>query len=353
MPAWANSSLTARSCTALCWRMSSAATWKPNTATRTRRLKSTPLSARSDKSHACRLFSTTFRSSVKRAELYASRSPSPSRCNRSIMKVIFCRNGSCLYVRRSSSDTMPSLRSLSSDGIVSEEDLRTYRHEPFRQKITFMMERLQRLGDGDLEAYSSARFTEDLKVVENSLHACDLSDLADSGVLFNLRVRVAVFGFHVAALDIRQHSAVHERAVSELFAQAGITADYASMPEDERLELLAKEIHNPRPLLPRRFEVSPQTRSVLDTMQVIAEIVEAEPAAMGGYIVSMTHQLSDLLEVILLAKEAGLVQTSGSGVYCPFDIVPLFETVEDLQHCAGFMDKLFDHDVYAAQPGAQ
>ena len=235
------------------------------------------------------------------------------------------------------------------DGIVSEEDLRTYRHEPFRQKITFMMERLQRLGDGDLEAYSSARFTEDLKVVEDSLHACDLSDLADSGVLFNLRVRVAVFGFHVAALDIRQHSAVHERAVSELFAQAGITADYASMPEDERLELLAKEIHNPRPLLPRRFEVSPQTRSVLDTMQVIAEIVEAEPAAMGGYIVSMTHQLSDLLEVILLAKEAGLVQTSGSGVYCPFDIVPLFETVEDLQHCAGFMDKLFEHEVYAAQ----
>lgn len=248
------------------------------------------------------------------------------------------------------------LRSLEEDrtaGLLSEEDLRNYSNEPFRQKVTYMMERVRRVLDGDAEAYSGDRFQADLKILEGALDKCDLADLAEVGVLFAMLIQSRIFGFHVASLDIRQHSAVHEQAVSEMLRIARVTDDYASLSEQERLEILEREIRSPRPLLPRRPDVSPQTHSTLETFEVIGELLRTEPAAMGSYIVSMTHDLSDLLEVMLLAKEAGLLKVDGVRVSCPFDIVPLFETIDDLRDCGAYCERLFQHELYAAHLDAR
>ena len=235
------------------------------------------------------------------------------------------------------------------EGLLNKEDLRNYRNEPFRQKVSFMMERVRRVLDGDTHAYSGEHFQADLRVLRQALDDCQMHDLAEVGVLFNMLVQSRAFGFHVASMDIRQHSAVHEHAVDEMLRIAGVTDDYKSMSEDERLSVLEREIRSQRPLLPRNPDLTDETRSAIETFEVIAELLETEPEAMGSYIVSMTHDLSDLLEVMLIAKEAGLLRRDGERMWCPFDIVPLFETIDDLRTCGEFCERLFTHDLYSSQ----
>ncbi|MFW5973146.1 MAG: phosphoenolpyruvate carboxylase, partial [Bacteroidota bacterium] len=232
-------------------------------------------------------------------------------------------------------------------GLLDDSVLRNFRQEPFRMKISFMMERLRRLSDGDLAAYSGASFHSDLEEIAAALRESDLHELIDSSKLFSLLVQSRVFGFHVAALDVRQHSGVHERAVAEMLRVAGVTDDYTGLPEEERLALLDRELRNPRPLLPRQPDITAETQDMLETLDVIRELFETEPAAVGSYIVSMTHDLSDLLEVMLLGKEAGLVRFEDGRIHCPFDIVPLFETIDDLRTCSAFCEQLFEHPLYA------
>jgi phosphoenolpyruvate carboxylase len=233
-------------------------------------------------------------------------------------------------------------------GILSREILSNYSHEPFRQKVSFMMERVRRMIADEPVEYSAESFREDLDILHRALQSCGMEDLALGGALYPLRIQARAFGFHLASMDVRQHSARHEAAVAEIFQKAGVAEDYASLGEKERHELLSRELENPRPLLPRNPHLSPQSREILDTFETIAHIRERDPDAVGTYIVSMTHDLSDLLEVLILAKEVGLIDRPGS-ISCPIDIVPLFETIEDLKRSGPFMDELFADPVYSQQ----
>ncbi len=227
---------------------------------------------------------------------------------------------------------------------------RQYRREPYRRKISFMMLRLKALiallPETNHALYDANRFVEDLELLAESLRETGFNSLAEDSRLGRLLIQARTFGFHVAALDIRQHSGRLVDAVTALFRRAGVEENYAGLSEAERVTLLSHELANARPLLPHHGEPPPEARDVVESFDVIREITHTEPAALGSYIVSMTHAVSNLLEVLLLAKEAGLWAMTEEGVCTPLDVVPLFETIDDLKGAKAFLCELFAHPIY-------
>jgi phosphoenolpyruvate carboxylase len=251
-------------------------------------------------------------------------------------------------------DAFADLRaSVEADGDVVRLDERRWRqnaHEPIRLKLMLMQAKLDRLIDGEDLDYGAADFRADLGLVVDALRTAGLGALADDGPLVDLRVQAAAFGFHLAALDVRQHSRVHEAAVAELLRLAGVADDYAALDEQARLDVLTGELKNPRPLVPLGAPLGEDARRVLDVLAVVSDALDREPESIGSYIISMTDAVSDVLEVLLLLKEAGLWRRERDGaVTCPLDVVPLFETIADLDHAEDLLDKMFSHPVYVRQ----
>ena len=190
----------------------------------------------------------------------------------------------------------------------------------------------------------------DLKVLANSLKLNGAAALA-GGRLRRLLRAVQIFGFHLAPIDLRQNSDVHARTVAELLARAGRCADYEALPENERISLLTVEIATPRPLYSPYLDYSEETRGELDIF-FAARALRAKygAAALPNCIISKTDGVSDLLEVALLLKEAGLLRPAVGDAPASLDvnIIPLFETIEDLQKSAQTMDALFALPGYRA-----
>ena len=229
---------------------------------------------------------------------------------------------------------------------LAAHENRLYIREPFRRKLSFMMQRIELARDGDDIVYDSDRFLADLKILADTLEENGYGDLVEHGRLGKILLQAQVFGFHMAALDIRQHSRIHTHAVDTLFKVSRVCGDYAAMTEEAKLELLSEELSNPRPLLPRGIQVDDDLEEVLNTFTVIRDVIKSSPRALGSYVVSMTHAVSHILEVLLLAKEVGLWHTEGEDVYFPIDVVPLFETIEDLDLAGVLLTKLFEHPIY-------
>ena len=165
--------------------------------------------------------------------------------------------------------------------------------------------------------------------------------LASGGALGRLIRAVETFGFHLATLDMRQNSAVHERVVADLLKGAGVENDYAALDERARIALLRRELGSPRPLLTPFAAYADETRSELAILRAAAEAHAAYgPACITHYIVSMTQSVSDLLEVHLLLKEAGLY-TPGDAPHAAIMAVPLFETIGDLEAAPQIMADWF------------
>jgi phosphoenolpyruvate carboxylase len=186
----------------------------------------------------------------------------------------------------------------------------------------------------------------DLDVVDRSLRANGSAVLADDR-LARLREAVRVFGFHLSGLDLRQNSDVHEEVVAELLAWAGVHPDYRSLPEPKRVELLAAELATRRPLIKGDAELSELARKELDILAAAARAVHVfGPKAIPNYIVSMCQSVSDMLEAAILLKEAGLLDASGLQPYAPVGIVPLFETIDDLQRGSSILEAALDLPLY-------
>jgi phosphoenolpyruvate carboxylase len=191
----------------------------------------------------------------------------------------------------------------------------------------------------------------DLGIMAASLLRARAARLA-GGALHDLVRRVRVFGFHLARLDLRQHSAVHSSAMAEVLATAGVHEEYASLDEPARVELLTKELANPRPLTWPDGDYTPQTREVLDVFRSTRRLQhELGTQACNVYIISMTAGVSDVLVPLLLAKEAGLFMPGDAGAAprSSLQIVPLFETIDDLRRCADLMRQTFALPVYRRQ----
>jgi phosphoenolpyruvate carboxylase len=198
-----------------------------------------------------------------------------------------------------------------------------------------------------LAPYSApAELRADLDAIDASLRTHGAALLADDR-LARLRESVHVFGFHLSGLDMRQNSDVHEEVVGELLAWAGVHPDYRSLPEDERVELLAGELATRRPLVGDRAQLSDLARAELGVVAAAARAVDLYgPAAVPNYVVSMCQSVSDVLEAAILLKEAGLLDASGPEPYCPVGISPLFETIDDLHNGASILQAMLDLPLY-------
>jgi phosphoenolpyruvate carboxylase len=240
---------------------------------------------------------------------------------------------------------------------LDDESLHQYRHEPYRLKLCYMEARLEGLLDQidathveDMAAdYTADDLLADLDLIAESLNQHGFDHAGRGGRLHRVRSLVKTFGFHLAALDVRQHSGVHEKTVAALLAEAGVEADYAGLSEAEKLEVLEAELTNPRPLVSDHEALGGMPAEMMEVFDVMRAIQAVDPDAVGSYIVSMTHTVSDLLEPMLLAKEAGLGQLTDGAFQCPLDMVPLFETIDDLDAADERMETLFTHPVYAQQ----
>ncbi|MGH2461155.1 MAG: phosphoenolpyruvate carboxylase, partial [Chloroflexota bacterium] len=220
--------------------------------------------------------------------------------------------------------------------------------EPYRQMLGLMDERLRRTEVRTEGGYADpTEFLADLSGISDSLRENRGARIAD-GALQDLVWRARAFGFHLAELEIREHSARHASALSEIFAATGVCPDYLTLPEPDRVALLAAEIVNPRPLIPSALGFRPSTERVVNLFRTIRLAQERfGDASCHHYIISMTHQVSDVLAAVLLAKEAGLVDVrEGESPRCSLQIVPLFEGIDDLRAAPEILDTLLGVPCY-------
>jgi phosphoenolpyruvate carboxylase len=203
-----------------------------------------------------------------------------------------------------------------------------------------------------MERYGApGEFLADLDVIDASLRNNGSAVLADDR-LGRLREAVHVFGFHLSGLDLRQNSDVHEEVIAELLAWAGVHPDYRSLSEPDRVELLAAELATKRPLVSPGAQLSELARKELDITAAAARAVRVfGPQAVPNYIISMCQSVSDMLEAAIFLKEAGLLDASGTGCevpYSPVGVVPLFETIDDLQRGSSILEAVLDLPLYRA-----
>jgi phosphoenolpyruvate carboxylase len=235
--------------------------------------------------------------------------------------------------------------------LIWKRNRRRNEDEPLRLKLSFMAARIEAtrrlVASRDAgrprkepAAYPSvAAFEEDLQLVRKSLLRAG-AEQACRTTVDPLYAAVRAHGFHGFMMDVRDHADVHSAAVNEILPPSNGEAD------GDRLRSAIAG----RPVLNKKRKISDTTRQVLDTFDAIRTIQSeaGEPAACT-YIVSMTRSTEDLLKVILLARETGLINFAGKKPVSRIDVVPLFETLEDLQHAPVVMRSLLNDPVYSRQ----
>lgn len=227
--------------------------------------------------------------------------------------------------------------------------------EPYRALATAMLGRLQATrarvhgaverGGGYL---GPADFLADVRIIERSLIEHGAGDIAHVKVQPLIR-QIQLFGFHLATLDMRQHSGVHEAAIDELLQLARV-GTYHDLPESEKVSILTGLLRDPRPLVNPHVPMSPATAECLQvfhTVRMSQDTFGSE--AVQNYLISMAQGVSDVLEVLVLCKEAGLFSWHADGaVASRLNVVPLFETIEDLRQAPAVIETLFQHEVVRA-----
>jgi phosphoenolpyruvate carboxylase len=255
------------------------------------------------------------------------------------ISVSFRLNGASAALMASLADDLQAL---------NEQPVREWADEPYRRKCGLIAERLARTLRGEPQAYPSPeRFLADLDLMQVSLTEHKGRRIADT-LLRDLIARVRIFGFHLAEIEIRQHSERHASAIAEIVRLTS-GEDYLSLDDTGRTALLEHRFSAPPTSVPQDA-LSAATREVLETFHAIADIQQKEGApACQTYIISMSRMASDVLAVLTLARETGLFRWDGTHpAHAQLDIVPLFEEVEELERCGAIMATLFALPVYRA-----
>jgi phosphoenolpyruvate carboxylase len=266
------------------------------------------------------------------------------------------------------SDVLPELlESLEQDQVHLPEVYDSlsirYRQEPYRLKLAYIQKRLENTRDRSLQLYDGDCFQTELPEINPATayrSGADLRaeldlihrNLRETGLqcreLENLICQVEVYGFNLAYLDVRQESSRHSDTLSEIADYLQILPRaYNELTEDQRTLWLATELQTRRPLIPGELPFSEKAIETVRTFRMVRRLQQEFGAEIcQTYVISMSHDVSDMLEVLLLVKEAGLYDpaTSSGSV----NIVPLFETVEDLQRAPAVMKELFELPFYRA-----
>ncbi|MXQ54155.1 phosphoenolpyruvate carboxylase [Shimazuella alba] len=223
------------------------------------------------------------------------------------------------------------------------------KEEPYRIKSTYILARLKHTRKNQKEAgfYSSPdAFLADLKLIQASLNAHQAVGFASNQIDLLIH-QVEIFGFHLVSLDLRQHSGEHEKAIEEILDTLQIAHGYASLSEEKKIELLTDLIADPRPLTSSFMDYSDETKQLLELFQLVIQAKEEfGENCIANYLISMTQGTSDLLEVVLFAKEVGLYRHHHAS---RLHVVPLLETIDDLHHAEEIMEKYFQNPVF--KPG--
>jgi len=257
------------------------------------------------------------------------------------------------------------------DSLNHDENLRfevfainplSYTHSPYQRKLAFMRFRIQQNLDktralisdtsADISKYNHAYaseddFKNDLILIRDSLISHGDQKISDMAIKDLIRL-VESFGFYLMHLDVRQESTRHTEAVAEILQQSNTYMDYDSLDEDTRIKLLSDLIqHQCEGIVFDASQLNDANKETLEVFNVIEKMHgEISPHAFGEYVISMTHQASHVLEVMLLATIVGLAGKTNDEWFCKIRISPLFETIEDLNHIESVLAKLFDDETY-------
>ena len=243
-------------------------------------------------------------------------------------------------------------------GVSIAELEKPYLQEPYRHKLALMKYRMkcalmqvrQHLsGEPELQdrhAYPGiTAFLDDLRLIDASLRGHGDAAIADLELHDLIRL-AETFGFHLMQLDVRQESSRHTQAVADILA-AALSLDYLALDENQRLGLLSEAIAAPGGLMYDLATLSPASRETLETFDVMACMRrEISPDCFGKYVISMTHNASHVMEVMLLAAQSGLVGRLGGHWHCHIGVSPLFETIDDLNRIEEVLTRLFDTPIY-------
>lgn len=228
----------------------------------------------------------------------------------------------------------------------------TNEKEPYRIKLTYMLQKLQNMRDDEYKEsnqryHTVADFINELKLIDRSLRHHYADYVANTHLKKFIR-QVELFGFHLAALDVRQHSQEHENTMTELLAKSGVSDDYTALNEEEKIELLHGLLGDMRPLINETTELSDSSKECLEVYRTIYKAQqEFGVGCITSYLISMTRGASDLLEVMVFAKEAGLFRRNEDGsITSTIQAAPLFETIDDLHEAPAIMETLFKLPIY-------
>ncbi|TVP79669.1 MAG: phosphoenolpyruvate carboxylase [Puniceicoccaceae bacterium] len=244
---------------------------------------------------------------------------------------------------------------LQETGPNGQESFERNKGEVFRQFISLMLHKLPvdsvrghatRLLDVEGAYVHSLQLKEDLALLQAALIRYGAKSIAYDDVVTVMRV-VEAFGFHLAALDIRQNSAFHDKAIEQLLAASRTEeTDFGNWSEEKRLAFINRELESARPFTTLKAKLGPEAQAIVECYRVIAKHTRKFGTnCIGSFIVSMTRSVSDLLAVYLLAREVGLTEMTADGMYAEIPVVPLLETIEDLENGPAILKAFLAHPV--------
>jgi phosphoenolpyruvate carboxylase len=229
-----------------------------------------------------------------------------------------------------------------------------YPDESLRKLIQIMIERLPvevvrehatQLKEHGWSYRKPSEVKKDLSVLAHELRERGAQRLANTEIRDVMRL-LDTYGFHTARLDVRQNSRFHESALQEILLLSGVSdaENFEQWPLERKKSFYASELKSSRPFITRSQAFKGKAREVVQCLQVLQSYSERYGSAgLGSYIVSMTRSECDLFAVYLLAREAGLIHAAEGNGVCPVQVVPLFETIDDLRRSAEILDAFLSH----------
>ncbi|MGI9461370.1 MAG: phosphoenolpyruvate carboxylase [Alphaproteobacteria bacterium] len=227
-----------------------------------------------------------------------------------------------------------------------------HRDETYRLALTAIAEKLENTllyclegnCDGRKYYHNTNEFLQDVLLIDQALTNNKSHDLA-SGAFYHFVRSVKLFGFYLMPIDIRQHAMVHHKIVAEIFSVYDNNLDYDNLPEAERINLLQQWLISPTSLLVKRHTYSEAVEKELAIFSTIKDMQDLYgKSAIQNYIISQTAAVSHILELALLLKEHGLLSPQDKTL--SLNIVPLFETIDDLRNAPAMMDQLLSLPLY-------
>ena len=272
---------------------------------------------------------------------------------RKLLRLVQRISFSCAY-----EETLPEVREriTAMEEELGEKGLEAFtrnKGEVFRQFVNLMIYKLPvetarghatRLTEQTGSYIHSLQLKEDLRLLQKALIAYGAKTVAYDDVTSMIRL-VDAFGFHLAALDIRQNSAFHDKAIEQLLeASLAEKTNFGEWSEQDRIHFINQELMSPRPFTHPGTELGSHARTVMECYRTIAaHTAKYGTNCIGSFIVSMTRSTSDLLAVYLLAREAGLTIMTSEGMVSKIPVVPLLETIEDLENGTQILEEFLSH----------